>query len=131
MKRAGCADTCKSGSMRGSGGSSALSRLVIHCETKQEAEQLLLVVKERLEQVGFRLNEEKTKIVYCKDYRRKEKHAKVQFGLMGFSYQPRKSRSKYGAVIYSAFTAEISRENQKKNSEEATQNAKKAQRTRR
>jgi RNA-directed DNA polymerase len=88
--------------------------MVIHCSTKQEAEQLLLAVKERLEQVKLRLNEEKTKIVYCKDYRRIEKHEKVQFGFLGYSYRPRKSGSKYAAGSYSAFTAEISKENQKK-----------------
>lgn len=88
--------------------------MVIHCSTQQEAEQLLLAVKERLEQVGLRLNEKKTQIVYCKDYRRTGKHEKVQFGFLGFSYQPRASRSKYEAGSYSAFTAEISKENQKK-----------------
>jgi hypothetical protein len=72
------------------------------------------MIKERLEQVKLRLNEEKTKIVYCKDYRRTEKHEQVQFGFLGFSYQPRKSRSKYEAGSYSGYTAEMSKENQKK-----------------
>lgn len=88
--------------------------MVIHCGTKLEAEQLLSAIKERMEQVKLRLNEEKTKIVYCKDYRRKEEHAQVEFGFLGFSYRPRKSKSKYAAGSYSAFTAEISNENQKK-----------------
>lgn len=88
--------------------------MVIHCRTKQEAEQILSSSKERLAQVRLRINEQKTQIVYCKDYRRIEKHEKVQFGFLGFSYQPRKSKSKYEAGGYSAFTAEISKENQKK-----------------
>jgi group II intron reverse transcriptase/maturase len=89
--------------------------MVIHCNTKQEAEQLLQAIRARLQQVKLRLNEKKTQIVYCKDYRRKQKHEKVQFGFLGFSYQPRKSKSKYGiAKSYTAFTAEISKENQKK-----------------
>ncbi len=88
--------------------------MVIHCGTKLEAEQLLSAIKGRLEQVMLRLNEEKTKIVYCKDFRRKEKHEKVEFGFLGFSYRPRKSKSQYKAGSYSAFTAEISNENQKK-----------------
>jgi len=89
--------------------------MVIHCSTKQQAEHLLSAIKERLSQVNLRLNEEKTKIVYCKDYRRTQEYEKVQFGFLGFSYQPRKARSKYGtAQSYTAFTAEISKENQKK-----------------
>ena len=89
--------------------------MVIHCRTKQEAELILSAIKERLEQVKLRLNEQKTQIVYCKDYRRTQKHEKVQFGFLGFSYQPRKSKSKYGAgKSYMAYTAEISKDNQKK-----------------
>lgn len=89
--------------------------MVIHCSTKEEAEQLLTAIKERLQQVSLRLNEQKTQVVYCKDYRRTEKHQKVQFGFLGFSFQPRRSKSKYGeGKSFTAFTAEISKENQKK-----------------
>jgi group II intron reverse transcriptase/maturase len=96
--------------------------MIIHCNTKQEAEQLLKTIKERLQQVKLRLNEKKTQIVYCKDYRRTQKHEKVQFGFLGFSYQPRKSKSNYGEhKSYTAFTAEISKENQKKIRQEIKQ----------
>lgn len=63
--------------------------IVAHCQTQSSAEQVLTSIKERLTQVGLRLNEEKTKLVYCKDYRRKEKHNNVQFDFFGYSYQPR------------------------------------------
>lgn len=53
--------------------------LVIHCRTKEEAEQLLTAIKARLQQVKLRINEQKTQIVYCKDYKRTEKHQNVQF----------------------------------------------------
>ena len=89
--------------------------MVIHCDTKEEAEQISKAIRERLDQAKLRLNEEKTQIVYCKDYRRRKKHENVQFGFLGFSYQPRASKSKYGAgKSYTTFTAEISKENQKR-----------------
>jgi group II intron reverse transcriptase/maturase len=89
--------------------------MVIHCRSQEEAEGLLEAIKERLEAVGLRLNEEKTQIVYCKDYRRTEDQSKVQFGFLGFSYQPRRSQSKLNKhKSYMAFTAEISKANQKK-----------------
>lgn len=53
---------------------------VVHCKDKEEAEQLLSAIKARMKEIGLRLNGEKTKIVYCKDYRRRQKHAQVQFG---------------------------------------------------
>jgi RNA-directed DNA polymerase len=89
--------------------------MVIHCMSKEEAHRLLEEIKERLQTVGLRLNEQKTQIVYCKDYRRTEQQSKVQFGFLGFSYQPRRSQSKLDKhKSYTAFTAEISKSNQKK-----------------
>lgn len=85
---------------------------VIHCKNKEEAEQLLSAIKERMEQIGLRLNETKTKIVYCKDYRRKQNHEQIQFGFLGFSYQPRQIQ--LNGNRFMGYTAEISKDNQKK-----------------
>ena len=88
---------------------------IIHCQSEAEAQQLLTAIKQRLQQIGLRLNETKTKIVYCKDYRRRQNHEQVQFGFLGFSYQPRQAQSKFGeGRSFTAFVPEISKENQKK-----------------
>lgn len=89
--------------------------IVIHCQSKEEAEAVLRFVRERLEKVNLQLNIEKSKIVYCKDYRRKAKYERVQFEFLGFSFQPRpvQSKQKPGST-YTGFTAEISQDNQKK-----------------
>jgi group II intron reverse transcriptase/maturase len=88
---------------------------VVHCRSEAEAQQLLSAIKQRLHQIGLQLNETKTKIVYCKDYRRRQNHEQVQFGFLGFSYQPRQAQSKYdkGKSI-TVFVPEISKENQQK-----------------
>lgn len=89
--------------------------IVLHCESKEKAEAVLKAVGERLAQVKLKLNEEKSRVVYCKDYRRKEEHKNVQFGFLGFSFQPRQAQSKWDVnSSFTAFTAEISRENQLK-----------------
>lgn len=89
--------------------------MVVHCQSKQEAEALLEAIKQRLATVKLRINEQKTQIVYCKDYRRKGDHGKVQFGFLGFSFQPRRSSGVSDKrTSYLAFTAEISRANQQK-----------------
>lgn len=85
---------------------------VVHCRTKKEAEQLLAAIKARMEEIGLRLNETKTKIVYCKDYRRRQEHEQIQFGFLGYSYQPRQIQS--GVNRFMGFTPEISKDNQKK-----------------
>lgn len=89
--------------------------IVVHCESKAKAEEVLKGVRARLEQVKLRLNEDKSRVVYCKDYRRKEGHENVQFGFLGFSFQPRQAQShRETNRSFTAFTAEISRDNQLK-----------------
>jgi RNA-directed DNA polymerase len=89
--------------------------MVIHCVTKEQAEQLLQAIKERLSDVKLKLNEKKTQIVYSKDYKRKASHDKVQFEFLGFSYQPRQSKCQYRRnKSFIGFRAEVSQGNQKK-----------------
>jgi RNA-directed DNA polymerase len=92
--------------------------MVLHCKTEKESQEVLRALKGRLTQVKLRLNEGKSKIVYCKDYRRKALHEKTQFGFLGFSFQPRLAQSKIGLGSYTVFTGEISGENQQKIREE-------------
>lgn len=88
--------------------------VVVHCSSEAQASQLLEAIKQRLQEIGLQLNETKTKIVYCKDYRRRQNHQQVQFGFLGFSYQPRKTQSKTSQHSYTTFTPQISKENQVK-----------------
>lgn len=88
--------------------------VVVHCNTKERAEAVLEAIRHRLGQVKLRIKEAKTRIAYCKDYKRRQSHENVRFKFLGFSYQPRKRISKYNGKPYMAFTAEISQSNQKK-----------------
>jgi group II intron reverse transcriptase/maturase len=88
--------------------------VVIHCKTKEQAEQVLEAIKIRLKEVKLELKQEKTHIAYCKDYKRKVKHAIVKFEFLGFSFQPRARKSISEEKRFSAFTAEISQTNQKR-----------------
>ena len=88
--------------------------VVIHCSTHQQAEQVKEALINRLAEVKLKVNESKTHIAYCKDYRRKESHEKVKFEFLGFSYQPRARKSKRDGKNFMAFTAEISPTNKKR-----------------
>ena len=84
--------------------------IILHCASKAEADQVLQQIKQRLEQIHLRLNEEKSKIVYCKDYLRQERHEHVQFDFLGFSFQPRPTAStRNPGTSYTIFAGEISR----------------------
>lgn len=76
--------------------------IVVHCQSETEAQEMLLGIRERLQECHLRLNETKTQVVYCKDYRRKEKKGyRNKFDFLGFSFQPRMYRSnrKEGSVF--------------------------------
>ncbi len=94
--------------------------IIVHCHTQREAEEILLQIKERMEQCKLELHPLKTKIVYCKDYRRKELHKEVQFDFLGFSFQPRPNKERSEGRIYNVFDLAISAGSQKKITEEIT-----------
>jgi len=88
--------------------------IVVHCNSKTKAEEVLEAIKQRLTEVKLQIKEEKTRIAYCKDYRRNAKYEVVKFEFLGFSYQPRARKSNRDGKSFKAFTAEISQSNQKK-----------------
>jgi len=64
--------------------------IVIHCHSKAEAEGVLAALHLRMAEYALTLHPEKTKIVYCKDYKRKDNHEQVSFTFLGYSFQPRR-----------------------------------------
>jgi RNA-directed DNA polymerase len=52
---------------------------IIHCNSKTQAEHIYNCLKERMKDCELEIHPEKTKIVYCKDSNRKEKHKDIQF----------------------------------------------------
>jgi len=48
--------------------------IMVHCDSKAEAENLLMLIRERLQGFELELHPQKTKLVYCKNYLRKEQH---------------------------------------------------------
>ena len=52
--------------------------IIVHCSTKDQAEKLLEEIRKRLKEYELDLHPEKTKIVYCKNYRRKKKYENSQ-----------------------------------------------------
>jgi RNA-directed DNA polymerase len=93
--------------------------VIVHCHTRKQSEMILQNIRERMYQCSLELHPEKTKIVYCKDYRRQESYSQVQFDFLGFSFQPRPTKSKRVAGgYYNLFDLAISRKSQKKIVEE-------------
>jgi len=82
--------------------------VIIHCKSKHQAESLLIAIKNRMQNIGLELHPKKTKIVYCKDYRRQKKYPTVKFDFLGYSFQPRTSVSKKTKRLFLGFDCAIS-----------------------
>ena len=70
--------------------------IIVHCNSKAEAEHLLASIGERLQVFGLELHPEKTKLVYCKNYLRKEQHEHNSFTFLSYSFQPRSKPNTFG-----------------------------------
>jgi RNA-directed DNA polymerase len=72
---------------------------VIHCASKAEAQHVLGAVAERMRQVGLELHPDKTRVVYCKDGRRKGSHEHERFDFLGYTFRPRFAVSRHGPFV--------------------------------
>jgi RNA-directed DNA polymerase len=70
--------------------------IIVHCGSKEEAESMLVRLKERMEEFALELHPDKTKIVYCRNYLRKEKHEHESFVFLSYSFQPRIIKDQFG-----------------------------------
>jgi RNA-directed DNA polymerase len=62
---------------------------VVHCVTERQARQVREALTERLAGLGLQLHPDKTKIVYCKDDRRRADYEHTSFTFLGYTFQPR------------------------------------------
>ena len=67
--------------------------IIVHCNTRDEAKHLLASIREMLAGFELELHPEKTKRVYCKNYKRNEDHEHNSFTFLSYSFQPRPMRN--------------------------------------
>lgn len=82
--------------------------VILHCRSKTHAGQMLNAVHERMNECGLELHPEKTKLVYCKDYRRGDNYLVVKFDFLGYSFQPRTTKSKKTGKLFLGYDCAIS-----------------------
>jgi RNA-directed DNA polymerase len=76
-----------------------------HCRTREEAVELLEQLTARFRECGLELHPEKTRIVYCKDDDRGEKHQEIKFDFLGYTFRPRRAKNRYGKHFISFLPA--------------------------
>lgn len=81
---------------------------IIHCESKQQAEYIKTQIILRFREWKLMINEEKTRIVYCKDDNRPGGHRPFEFDFLGFRFQPRRALNKRDGIAFTSFQPAIS-----------------------
>src|SRR5260370_806911 len=69
---------------------------ICHCRTEKQALELQAKLTQRFSECSLELHPEKTKIVYCADSNRREKHPRTQFDFLGYGFRPRCVKSAQG-----------------------------------
>jgi RNA-directed DNA polymerase len=78
---------------------------VVHCVSERQARQVLAALQDRMAEVGLRLHPDKTRIVYCKDGKRRGDCQHTAFTFLGFTFRPRRARAKDGRIFLSFLPA--------------------------
>ncbi len=79
--------------------------VLAHCRSERQARMVLAAIRDRFEQCGLELHPTKTKIVYCKDDDRRGEHEHVAFDFLGFTFQPRRAKNRWGKYFVSFLPA--------------------------
>jgi group II intron reverse transcriptase/maturase len=83
---------------------------VVHCVSRRQAEHVLAAITARMNELGLRLHPEKTRVVYCKDGKRRGKHEHTQFAFLGFAFRPREAVNSKTGSRFTSFLPAISPE---------------------
>jgi RNA-directed DNA polymerase len=81
---------------------------LIHCRTQQEAEALKAALQARFAECHLEMHPTKTKIVYCKDGKRKGNYPNFMFDFLGYCFRPRLVRRFRDNSLFGGFNPAVS-----------------------
>jgi RNA-directed DNA polymerase len=70
--------------------------IIVHASSERQARFLWAAIARRLADCGLALNEQKTRLVYCKDSTRRGSYEHERFTFLGYTFRPRLSSGKHG-----------------------------------
>jgi RNA-directed DNA polymerase len=73
---------------------------VVHCQSKEEAESVLIAIRDRLHECGLELHPNKTRIVYCKDDDRPGRHEHESLDFLGLHLPTSTREESLGQVFW-------------------------------
>jgi RNA-directed DNA polymerase len=86
--------------------------IVVHCRSKKQLDWIRTLIERRLAQCKLELNDEKTRVVYCRDSNRQGNWDCNSFDFLGYCFRPRTARDRQGRFFLTfspAISAKASR----------------------
>lgn len=81
---------------------------LVHCKTEYEAQAVLVSLTGRFATCGLELHLEKTKIIYCKDGKRKDHYSTTKFTFLGYDFRSRSSLNSKTKEVFQNFSPAVS-----------------------
>ena len=81
---------------------------LVHCRTERGAETLRAELQARLAECYLEMHPTKTKVVYCKDGKRKGKYPNIKFDFLGYCFRPRLVRRFRDNSLFGGFNPAVS-----------------------
>ncbi len=81
---------------------------LVHCRSEKEACALRDALATRLAACGLEMHPTKTKVVYCRDHRRRRNYEEVSFDFLGFCFRPRSVKGP-SQKLFCGFTPAVSK----------------------
>lgn len=87
---------------------------ILHVKSQWQAKYVLQELQTRMKTCHLELHPDKTKLVYCRDYRRQGNYPTVKFDFLGYSFQPRPTMSKQNRRLFLGYDCAISIKSKKR-----------------
>jgi RNA-directed DNA polymerase len=81
---------------------------LVHCRVEHEAERVKAALQARLAECHLEMHPTKTRIVYCKDEKRRSKYPNVKFDFLGYCFRPRLVRRSRDGILFCSFNPAVS-----------------------
>jgi RNA-directed DNA polymerase len=92
---------------------------VVHCATERQAKEVLAALGKRMAEVGLQLHPDKTRIVFCKDGKRRHADCEhTSFTFLGYTFRARNALTRDGTSMFTGFLPAVSKDALKRMSEE-------------
>jgi group II intron reverse transcriptase/maturase len=80
---------------------------LVHCRTEAEAVAMKAALAARLAECQLEMHPDKTKIIYCKDGKRRNKYPNTKFDFLGYGFRPRVVVNRRDKSVFTSFGPQV------------------------